>query len=600
MLKVPRPEHPRPDFERSNWINLNGEWQFEIDIGKSGFEKGWATGRDFGQKIIVPFPPESVLSGLGVTDFMESVWYRRFFGLPESWLDKRVLLHFGAVDYETKVYVNGRQVVQHRGGYTPFTCDISDAVRVGDNELVVWARDECRSKLQASGKQSHRLESYGCFYTRVTGIWQTVWLESVPHIYVQSFRLTTDPNHGKVFVRACVVGRGKRFSLSMMASEGREAIAEIDGTFYRSPAELVLALPSSRVWSPQDPYLYRLRLQLSSGDNLVDTVDSYFGLRDIHVVDNRLLLNNKTRFLRLVLDQGYYREGVYTAPSDDALKHDVEISKAMGFDGARLHQKIFEPRFLYWADNLGYVVVEEFPDWGADISQSSAREALLDEWIEVVQRDFNHPCVIVWTPFNEKTFAIGDQCADFIRRIVRLTRLSDPTRPIIDSSGRTHVETDIYDVHDYEQNGDRFRSHYADLEGPTAKAWDQTTSFDRRALPAIFQRNAPYKGQPFMVSEYGGTWWQPEEPHAKSWGYGERPKSAEELTARYKVLTECLLLNPAISAFCYTQLYDIEQETNGLHTYDRRPKIEARIIRDINKQEAAIEKMHRNKEKNRR
>lgn len=600
MLKVPRPEHPRPDFERSNWINLNGEWQFEIDIGKSGFEKGWATGRDFGQKIIVPFPPESVLSGLGVTDFMESVWYRRFFGLPESWLDKRVLLHFGAVDYETKVYVNGRQVVQHRGGYTPFTCDISDAVRVGDNELVVWVRDECRSKLQASGKQSHRLESYGCFYTRVTGIWQTVWLESVPHIYVQSFRLTTDPNHGKVFVRACVGGRGKRFSLSMMASEGREAIAEIDGTFYRSPAELVLALPSSRVWSPQDPYLYRLRLQLSSGDNLVDTVDSYFGLRDIHVVDNRLLLNNKTRFLRLVLDQGYYREGVYTAPSDDALKHDVEISKAMGFDGARLHQKIFEPRFLYWADNLGYVVVEEFPDWGADISQSSAREALLDEWIEVVQRDFNHPCVIVWTPFNEKTFAIGDQCADFIRRIVRLTRLSDPTRPIIDSSGRTHVETDIYDVHDYEQNGDRFRSHYADLEGPTAKAWDQTTSFDRRALPAIFQRNAPYKGQPFMVSEYGGTWWQPEEPHAKSWGYGERPKSAEELTARYKVLTECLLLNPAISAFCYTQLYDIEQETNGLHTYDRRPKIEARIIRDINKQEAAIEKMHRNKEKNRR
>lgn len=582
-MEIPRPEQPRPDFERSDWINLNGEWQFEIDAGKSGFEKGWSIGKDFSQEIIVPFPPESSLSGINKKDFMESVWYRRFFDVPERWLDGRVLLHFGAVDYEARVYVNSRQVGHHVGGYTPFTCDISKVVKARDNELVVWAKDECRNGSQATGKQSHRLKSFSCLYTRVTGIWQTVWLESVPHVYIQSFRITTDPYNRKAFIRVHVVGQREKYDLSLTAHDGKDCVAEAKGSFYGSPAEIALIIPDSCMWSPEDPYLYNLGLQLTDNNGFVDAVKSYFGLREIRIVGNRILLNNESRFLRLVLDQGYYPDGIYTASSDEALKRDIEISKAMGFDGARLHQKVFEPRFLYWADRLGYLVTGEFPDWGMELSKSSARDALLDEWLKVLQRDFNHPCIIMWTPFNERVFRVGDPCAGFLQRMFRLTKLFDPTRPVIDASGYTHVETDIYDVHDYEQKIETFQSHYAEIEASPEKA------LSWRTFPHV-QQSVPYAGQPVMVSEYGGIWWHPEQAEKDSWGYGERPKSLEGLVDRYKALTEILLFNPAISSFCYTQLYDIEQETNGLYTYDRNPKVKPETMCRINRQKAAIEK----------
>jgi beta-galactosidase/beta-glucuronidase len=547
-------------------------WQFEVDSGKSGVEKGWFAGKDFSQRIVVPFPPESSLSGIGCKDFMELVWYRRFFDVPEEWFNGRVLLHFGAVDYEARVWVNGSQVGYHRGGYTPFTCDITNVVKPKGNELVVWVRDECRSELQPTGKQCHRLKSFSCLYTRVTGIWQTVWLESVPHVYIRSYCLTTNPYCGNVFIRVYLKGQTDRFTLSIKAFDKDECVAEARDSFHGSPAELMLTVPSPRMWSLEDPYLYGLRLQLTDIDGSIDMIRSYFGFREIRIVGNRILLNNKTRFLRLVLDQGYYPDGIYTAPSDEALKRDIEISKAMGFDGARLHQKVFEPRFLYWADKLGYLVASEFPDWGADLSKSSVRDVFIDEWIEVLQRDFNHPCIIIWTPLNERS-----PDADFWPRLVRLTKLFDPTRLVIDSSGSApHVETDIYDVHDYEQNAEKFRFHYADLSGRKNHKGRERT----------------YKGQPFMVSEYGGIgWWT--EPSDEKWGCGEKPKTLEELIVRYKALTECLLFNPAISGFCYTQLYDIEQEANGLYTYDRRPKIKPEVIRSINKQEAAIEKIYR-------
>jgi len=588
-LKVRRTEYPRPDFERSNWINLNGEWQFEIDAGKSGVEKGWSSGKEFSRRIIVPFPPESSLSGIGVKDFMESVWYRRFFDVHAEWLDGRVLLHFGAVDYEARVWVNGSQVGYHKGGYTPFTCDISDVVKFEDNELVVWARDECRSGLQPTGKQCPRLKSYNCLFSRVTGIWQTVWLEYVPRVYISSFRLRTDPYNGRVFISVHVRGNRDKYGLSLTAYDGKESVAEAKGSFYRSPAEIVLTIPCCRMWSPEDPYLYRLSLQLTDEEGFVDTVKSYFGLRDIRIVGNRILLNNKTRFLRLVMDQGYYPDGIYTAPSDEALKHDIEIAKAMGFNGARLHQKVFEPRFLYWADRLGYLVVEEFPDWGADLSKSSARDALLEEWIEVLKRDINHPCVIIWTPFNEQEFLLDSPIADFVRRVVRITKLFDPTRPVIDSSGGTHVKTDIYDIHEPADTAEKMRSHYSDLEGPPERAFRWLRRWYERYEPGRF---APYKGQPVIPSEFGFLWVNSEEPKKGSWGYGSkfRCTSVEELVSRYKALTEALLFNPNVAGFCYTELYDIEQETMGLYTYDRRPNVKPEIIYSINRQEAAIAK----------
>lgn len=593
-MSIPRSEHPRPEFERSNWMNLNGEWEFEVDADETGFEKRWTTGHDFSQKIVVPFCPESSLSGIGEKDFMESVWYRRFFDVPERWLEGRALLHFGAVDYQARVYVNSRQVGYHRGGYTPFTCDISDVVNTRENELVVWARDNCRSELQATGKQSHRLEPYRDYYTRVTGIWQTVWLESVPRVYIPFFHVITDPYNGKVFIRVHTKGQREKYDLSLAIWEGKLCVAEAEFSFYRSPAEITSIVPSPRAWSPEDPFLYGLKLRLADENGSVDAIESYLAFREIHTVGNRILFNNETRFLRFVLDQGYYPEGIYTAPSDEYLKRDIEIAKAMGFDGARLHQKIFEPRFLYWADRLGYLAAGEFPDLGVDLSRSCAREALLDEWIEVVRRDLNHPCIIMWTPFNERELGVGKPCTDFVRRVVHLTRLLDPTRPVIDSSGYTHVETDIYDIHDYEQNVESFRVHYASFESLLERAGRQDVSIDLRfETPSHVLRNAPYEGQPIIVSEYGGTWWRPEGTENGSWGYGGKPKSLEELISRYKALTESLISNPYVSGFSYTQLYDIERETNGLHTYDRKPKVDPEVVGNINKQEAALEVRYR-------
>ncbi|MGQ9514767.1 MAG: glycoside hydrolase family 2 TIM barrel-domain containing protein, partial [Thermoproteota archaeon] len=288
------------------------------------------------------------------------------------------------------------------------------------------------------------------------------------------------------------------------------------------------------------------------------------------------------RFLRLVLDQGYYPDGIYTAPSDRAIKRDIELSMEMGFDGARLHQKVFEPRFLYWSDRLGYLVTGEYADWGADLTNPIAREAILDEWVEVIERDINHPSIIIWIPFNERRFKKSDKAiTSFLKRIYRLTKSLDPTRPVIDTSGYIHVETDIYDIHDYEQNPSIFRSHY-EIFGKTGSKHDLWVNFQ--------DENAEYSGQPVMISEYGGTWWNPEHPQdKKAWGYGKKPSTANEFLTRYAALTESLLSNPRISAFCYTQLYDIEQEVNGLLSYERKPKFNAKTIRDINTQAAAIE-----------
>jgi beta-galactosidase/beta-glucuronidase len=573
-LSVPRPEFPRPDFERKDWLNLNGEWEFEVDGGKSGFEKGWCSGKDFSRRILVPFPPESSLSGIEEKDFMESVWYRRFFDIPDSWLDGEVLLRFGAVDYEARVFVNGCEVGHHIGGFTPFTCNISGVVKPCGNELVVWARDECRSGLQPTGKQSHRLESFACLYSRVTGIWQTVWLESVPNVYLRSFQVSTDPYNGKALVRANVEGGKGRFDLSLEVYDGNKLVFEDAGFFFDSFAQMMLTVPNAREWSPEEPVLYDLRFRLTGGDGVVDRVSSYLGLREVHVVGNKILFNNKTRFLRLVLDQGYYPDGIYTAPSDEALRKDIEISKEMGFDGARLHQKVFEPRFLYWADKLGYLVTGEFADWGVELSKDKAREAFLDEWVEVLQRDINHPSIIIWTPLNERR-----GLDDFWPRLTYLTKLLDNTRLVIPSSqiellsneSMSSIKSDIFDAHHYEQDVEKFKVVFSN--------------------PQDFKN---YSGQPFMVTEYGGIWWDPLKRKIEGVLYDElmekQPKTKMNFIKRYKGLTESLLSNPSISGFCYTQLYDIEQEKDGLYTFDRIPKVTPKKIFNINKQIADIEK----------
>lgn len=579
---IPRPEYPRPQFRRANetWLNLNGPWQFEMDPGTSGEARGLhqAGPEAFSRAIIVPFAMESALSGVEFSDFMPCVWYRRTVVIPDGWDGKRILLHFGAVDYDATAWVNGRKAGFHRGGHVPFTFDVTDLVESGENVITVRAVDDSRDRLKPRGKQSDRYDSYGCHYTRTTGIWQTVWMEAVPRSYVSSVRLTPDLAGGKLVIQARVEGSNAGIELRATASadgDGTEVAAASTPSAWHG-TQLVLDVgPDVRAWSIEDPFLYDLKLELVRGGDVVDSIDSYFGLRSVSIEGPAILLNGKPVFQRLVLDQGYYPDGVMTAPSDDALKRDIELSQAMGFNGARLHMKVFEPRLLYWADKLGYIVWGEFPNWRMDLTQGPALERHLAEWLDVLDRDFSHPSIVGWCPFNETA---NDQNDEVLRIIYETTKAVDRTRPVIDTSGYVHVKTDVDDCHNYNQNVEEFAALFEPMK-TGGEAWRNRKD-----------REAPHLGQPYFVSEYGGIWWDPTALGGQpGWGYGDRPRSEEEFLARYRGLTETLLNHPGMCGFCYTQLYDIEQEVNGLYTYDRRQKFDPEVIAAINRQPAAIE-----------
>lgn len=554
-MNIPRPEYPRPQFKRDKWVNLNGEWQFEIDNGVSGRERKLFEAEKLNDKIILPFCPESELSGIGNKDFMQSVWYRREVQIDEDMLSdgQRIILNIGACDWKTEVWVNGKSQGTHIGGYISFSFDITDAITVGKNVITICADDNLRNDRQPSGKQSKQYDSYGCLYTRTTGIWQTVWIECVPAAYIEKTFMTPEVDSSILVVEAiCKNAHGK--TLTCEASYQGKPMGTASGIVCGERAYVTVKLDELYLWNVGDPKLYDLKLTLGE-----DTVDSYFGMRSIVYVDNKLLLNGKPVFQRLILDQGFYPDGIYTAPTDAELVADITRSMDMGFNGARLHEKIFEPRFLHHCDRLGYIVWGEHANWGLEISRDSAYEGFVPEWLEEVERDYNHPALVGWCPLNETQ---GDQRPDFVRYVYHITKALDKTRPVIDASGWTHVITDILDGHDYDQNPVTFNARYRD--GGDA---NPDLSF---------------------VSEYGGIRWSPD--NSFGWGYGDGPKTEEEFIERYKGLTEALLSNPRMCAFCYTQLTDVEQEVNGLYTYDRKAKFDPAVIKAINTQVAAIEK----------
>lgn len=562
-----RQEHPRPQFEREAWKNLNGTWQFEIDRGRSGEARGLHLADALSGTINVPFCPESKLSGVGDTDFMSSVWYRRTVMLTDTEASERVVLHFGAADYVTTVYVNGCRAGEHKGGYSSFEFDITEFVSAGENVITVNCVDDTRSGLIPSGKQSDRYESYGCSYTRTTGIWQTVWLEFTPKTHIKNVKYTPSASAGTLTVEAELCGSGV-FAVSA-EFDGKpmgDASVSSEGGF----AILTLTLAEKHLWEIGKGGLYSLSLRY--GD---DVVSSYFGLRDIDYRDRKFYLNGKSVFQRLVLDQGFYPDGIYTAPSDAELEADIDRSVAMGFNGARLHEKIFEERFLYHADKKGYIVWGEYPNWGLDVSNHDAIYSVLPEWTETVLRDRNHPSIVGWCPFNETWDTNGrPQYNEILRLVYLATKAMDPSRPCIDTSGNYHVVTDIYDVHNYEQDPVKFSSHYAKL-AETGEHHDHCG------------HRQHYDGKaPFFVSEYGGIRWTKD---PSGWGYGNAPTSEEEFLARLKGLTDVLLDNEAMFAYCYTQLTDVEQEQNGLYTYEREPKFPPEVIREIFGRKAAVE-----------
>jgi len=590
-MTVPRAEHPRPDFVREPWITLNGEWEFAFDDRDTGERGNWHS-KPLPSKIIVPFPFQSPSSGIGDPSPHPICWYRRSFTLPLSFRGLRVRLVFGAVDYRAKLWVNGTPVGEHEGGYTPFAFDITEHLKRADNWIALRVED-WESPTQARGKQSREERSHGIFYTRCTGIWQSVWLEGVGEARIDHLQVLADPETGFVRINAWVLAQPvtQEIVATVVLPGGgtvsfRKEITPPAAVGVPAPVSLEKVISPVRLWSPESPVLYDLKLEIRRGHVTSDRVATYLAFRSIEARAGKIWLNGKPIFLRFALDQGYFPRGLYAAETDHQMRRDIELAKLLGFNGARKHQKVEDPRYLYWADKLGFLVWDEmasFFEWSQPASQQFAAE-----WLDVVRRDRNHPCVIAWVPFNESwgvpRIADHSEQQAFVERIYSLTKSEDPTRPVVDNSGWEHVKTDIADVHDYTEDAELFERNWAQF------------STQLGAIPTIhraaFAEGRGYLGQPVVISEYGGIalsgFELPE--GTKATYYGGLMPNAEGFVKRYKASTEAILQHPFLAGFCYTQLYDIEQEVNGLLSFERRPKVSLAAIARINSAPAASEK----------
>ncbi len=575
---VPRPEFPQPQFQREHWLNLNGTWEFEFDDANRGLAEDWAAANKvFSRHITVPFCFESARSGIADTSFHPWAWYRRAITVPENWKGRRVLLHFGAVDYRAMVWINGRLAGRHEGGNTPFQFDITHLLKPGSNTLTVRAEDPPTDRYIPRGKQYWEPKSASIFYTRTSGIWQTVWLEAAGDSYLTRVNITPSLD-GTVRFDAEVArpSPGVEF-IARVTYEGKEAaqaLARSDGP--RANALTVVADP--KLWSPGRPRLYDVAFELRSGATVLDRVNSYFGFRSVTAENGHVLVNGHPTFLKFVLDQGYWPDSILTPPSDDAIQYDIRMTKEMGFNGARKHQKLEDPRFLYWADKMGFLVSSEMAN--AYLFDSGYVERFTREWMEAMARDYNHPSIVIWVPINE-SWGVPDlrdpRQQNHLKSLYALSRSLDATRLVIDNEGWEHTGmTDLFALHDYARTGDQLYERYKDLGKPGTRVPD-----DGRA--ALAPGNT-YNGSPFYLSEFGGIAFIPpgHEVPKESWGYSGVEKNEPDALARLTGLYQAIARTPAWAGLCYTQLTDVEQEINGLMTYYRKPKFDMKRVKEIN------------------
>src|SRR5215204_1614010 len=575
---VPRAEYPRPDFQRAEWRTMNGAWQFEFDDANRGLKEGWhKTGqRKFGRQIQVPFAFQTKLSGINETDYHDVVWYRRDFDVPAAFRtgDKRVLLNFGAVDYETIVWVNGERVGEHRGGNTPFQFDITNYLQANGNSIVVRVYDPSTDRTIPRGKQFWEPKSAAIWYTRTTGIWQPVWIETAAPVHLKRLRITPDIDNSAVKIEAILnepAVAGEKIRLTATFRGNAAATTEISAKTEGGANPLAtIHLNNQETWSPERPNLYDLKVELIGVDNsVIDRVDSYFGQRKIEARDGRIFLNNNPYFQKLVLDQGYWQDSTLTPPTDEAIKYDIEMAKKFGLNGARKHQKVEDPRWLYWCDKLGFLVWGEMAN-AFDIYTDDYVSRFNQEWIQIVQRDYNHPSIIAWTPINESwgTFRIATdrQQQEHAKAMYYLIHSLDTTRLVQDNDGWEHTDTtDIFGIHDYER-GEELAEKYKILET------------DRREIPRNGKEalafGYKYNGSPIVVTEFGGIAYRIDAPKkSNEFGYGNIEPTKEAFLKRLDSTVTALRTNKAIVGYCYTQLTDVEQEINGLMTYDRKPKV---------------------------
>lgn len=596
---IPRPEYPRPQFERQNWVNLNGEWTYRFDLNHVGLEKGYSESKGFDGTILVPFSPESELSGVGYTDFITGIWYHRTLDVPAAWEGQRIFLNFGAVYYQSEVFIDGKFVGRHFGGSSSFSFDITDFAAPGtSHDLVVYAQSDLRSMNQPAGKQSLMLGSHDCEYIRTTGIWQTVWMESIAENGLKNVQVNTDIDQKQLVVRPAFYKEGAA-SLKITVTDPdspKKPVAQKEVSATNSSVA-VIPFKTLKTWSPENPFLYDVDYQvLDKNGKVIDEVKSYVGMRKVHTEGNKIFLNNVPYYQRLVLDQGYYPQSQWTAPSDEALKHDIELSKSAGFNGARLHQKVFEERFHYWADKLGYLTWAEFPSWGIELNGVEPARNFLSEWAECVVRDRNYPSIITWTPMNEEFWPDNVQYPRFSEDIYALTKQLDPTRPINICSGGIQVKTDIWTEHHYEQDPEKLK----EIIWNDGKLFTRPVQTYKGRINNIgFNDPARYGGEPYtfyeydgsipyILDEFGGIKWVKGQDATtvnsttQSWGYGKSVVSMEDFYKRLEAQVKAVVsMSKSICGFCYTQLTDVEQEQNGVYCYDRSEKFDMARIRAI-------------------
>lgn len=564
---------------RGAWQSLNGTWSFEFDDAGKGLQEDWAVaGRKFSRSIVVPFCFESSRSGIGDTSFHPVVWYQRSFTVPGEWKGRSVLLNFGAVDYQAEVWVNGRSAGSHEGGNTPFKFEITPLLKAGANTVTVRAWDPPTDRSIPRGKQYWEPKSRSIFYTRTSGIWQSVWLEATGASRIDS--LKTDASiSGAVDFQTRIANPEPGLTLSYTIKNGETVVAT--GTGAASDGKYAAAgafVRSPRLWSVERPNLYDVTLQLKKGDTVVDTVQSYFGFRKVALENGKVTLNGRPVYLKFVLDQGYWPESLLTPPSDEAIQYDIRMTKEMGFNGARKHQKLEDPRFLYWADKMGFLVSDEMAN--AYLFDEQYVQRFQKEWLEAVERDINHPSVIIWAPLNE-SWGVPDvtdpRQQSHLRALYHMTKSMDPSRLVIDNEGWQHTEaTDLFAVHDYTAN-------YGDLKA----RWAKVEVKPGAALPPhgvnYLAPGNVYNGSPLYLSEFGGIAYilpgskVPDE----AWGYSGVEKTPEAALNRLSGQFDAIAQSPIIG-ICYTQITDVEQEINGLMTYDRKPKFDVKELKKMN------------------
>ena len=569
---------PQPQFIRTQWHSLNGPWEFAFDDANEGLEQHWeAKWPESSRTIIVPFCFESKAGGIADTSIHTVIWYRRNISIPQNWSGKNILLHFGAVNYRAWVCMNGHFLGKHEGGNVPFLFEITRNLHPGENSLTLRVETPASDKGIPRGKQYWEARSKSIFYTRTSGIWQAVWLEATGENYLDHVHVVAGQDGIAHFKATLGHGLPEALTFEVLLHDGRQTITR-DAKTELGLATLDVTVHDVQLWSPESPHLYDVTYRVLRGTEVLDEVQSYLGFRTIGVANDRVTVNGRPVYLKFVLDQGYWPESILTPPSMEAIKRDIALTQEMGFNGARVHQKVADPRFLYWADVKGLLVSGEMAD--AFLFDDDVVTRFTEEWIAAVERDYNHPSIIVWNAINE-SWGVPDlmdvRQQAYLKELYQLTHTLDGTRLAIDNEGWMHTnDTDLFAIHDYEKSGQLIYDKYKNVTR-------ESKTVPPNGKPALIP-GYTYNGSPLYLSEFGGIAYIPPGSNvpAESWGYSGVEKTQEAAMARLTQLYEGIAKLHNFAGVCYTQLYDIEQEVNGLLEYDRKPKYDVAKIKALN------------------